>query len=157
MKHETLNAPADWIPSGGIAGKSSSILEMALPFDPSSYFRVYLLDDDPSFCMLAASFFKVRKVDLFTCASVNELQLKIRAEKPDLVVLDYDLGENLTGADVARSLGDVPVMLVSANPDWLPECSGNIKGIFDKKYGISQMLNEVMEIAESTGKGQKLA
>ena len=67
-------------------------------------------------------------------------------------MLDYDLDEYLTGPEVARMLGDIPILVVSRNASSLTDTKGwgaNIKGFFQKKNGVPQLLDLVLEIASN--------
>lgn len=107
-------------------------------------YRALLLDDDPTYGKIVARFAEKRQIGLTICGSFDELKQKWHESHPQVAIIDYDLSDFVTGVDIARLLGDLPVILVSRKARWVPgrdSWSRNIKNFVHKKYGVPRLLD----------------
>ncbi len=81
--------------------------------------KILIVDDDKVFIsdlvLLLESEFEV-----FSANSVNQAKSAIRNSKPELLLLDYQLGDNETGFDILEHLSingkEIPVVMMSDHP-----------------------------------------
>ena len=122
--------------------------------------RVLVIDDDPDFCdfvriVLSANGYLVR-----TAASAGEGLELMRAERPDLVIVDVMMSYVLDGWTVSREmyfdpqLRDIPVMMVSAvvgseEDDLLPTgANGRVDAFMSKPLDPSALLRRVADLTQ---------
>lgn len=123
--------------------------------------RVLVIDDDPDFCdfvriVLSANGYLVR-----TAVSAGEGLELMRAERPDLVIVDVMMSYVLDGWTVSREmfydpkLRDIPVMLVSAvvssdEDDLLPTGeSGRVDAFMSKPLDPAALLQKVADLTQA--------
>ena len=84
---------------------------------PAGPWKVLIVDDDPATALLQQRCLERRGYRVSKVASADHVGSMIRDESIDLIVLDYQLGEGVTGPDVYRSLRNAglatPVILVT--------------------------------------------
>ena len=122
----------------------------AVQYVPARRFEILLLDDDPIYRRKVARFAERRAMVVTLCKDVRDLRQSWFLCAPDVAIIDYSLDEDLLGVDVARLLGATPVLLISRSSVWLQNVSvngGNIKQVFDKKYGVPRLLDTAIEVA----------
>lgn len=123
--------------------------------------RVLVIDDDPDFCdfvriVLSANGYLVR-----TAVSAGEGLELMRAERPDLVIVDVMMSYVLDGWTVSREmfydpkLHDIPVMMVSAvvssdEDDLLPTGeSGRVDAFMSKPLDPAALLQKVADLTRA--------
>ncbi len=123
--------------------------------------RVLVIDDDPDFCdfvriVLSANGYLVR-----TAVSAGEGLELMRAERPDLVIVDVMMSYVLDGWTVSREmfydpkLRDIPVMMVSAvvssdEDDLLPTGeSGRVDAFMSKPLDPAALLQKVADLTQA--------
>jgi len=123
--------------------------------------RVLVIDDDPDFCdfvriVLSANGYLVR-----TAASASEGLDLMRAERPDLVIVDVMMSYVLDGWTVSREmfydpkLRDIPVMMVSAvvssdEDDLLPTGeNGRVDAFMSKPLDPAALLQKVADLTQA--------
>jgi DNA-binding response OmpR family regulator len=110
---------------------------------------VLMFDDDPIFSKIAKRFADKRQLPLTSVETFEQFKLQWSRSTPDLVILDYDLDFDLHGPQIARLLGDTPVILISRKTRKESEdghWSENIRRFVHKKYGIPRLINEVHSV-----------
>ncbi len=108
--------------------------------------NVLLFDDDPIFLKIAKRFADKRHLPMTAVESYEEFKKHWSRHKPDLVILDYDLELGLLGPQIARLLGDTPVILISRKTRKIDEgahWSDNIRSFLHKKYGLPRLIGEI--------------
>ncbi|MDA9951410.1 response regulator [Oligoflexaceae bacterium] len=105
--------------------------------------RILLYDDDPIFCDIMAATAKKKNIHLTICRNLNELLRKWES-KPDLVLLDCNLDEDLKGQDVARLIEKTPVILISESKPSASVKDANVKGFIEKVIGPSKLLKRAL-------------
>ncbi len=123
--------------------------------------RVLVIDDDPDFCdfvriVLSANGYLVR-----TAVSAGEGLELMRAERPDLVIVDVMMSYVLDGWTVSREmfydpkLRDIPVMMVSAvvssdEDDLLPTGeNGRVDAFMSKPLDPAALLQKVADLTQA--------
>jgi len=123
--------------------------------------RVLVIDDDPDFCdfvriVLSANGYLVR-----TAVSAGEGLELMRAERPDLVIVDVMMSYVLDGWTVSREmfydpkLHDIPVMMVSAvvssdEDDLLPTGeNGRVDAFMSKPLDPAALLQKVADLTQA--------
>ncbi|RYZ60540.1 MAG: response regulator [Proteobacteria bacterium] len=111
--------------------------------------NILMFDDDPIFSKIAKRFADKKHLPLTSVETFEEFKRQWSHSTPDLVILDYDLEFDLLGPQIARLLGDTPVILISRKTrkesddgHW----SDNIRTFVHKKYGIPRLINEVHSV-----------
>ncbi len=79
--------------------------------------KIVLIDDDPGFCAIMASYAAAKGLELDYYSSLLDLEYKGRPLDYSLAIVDYDLG-SINGVEFMQYLpilfGDMPTILVSA-------------------------------------------
>jgi DNA-binding response OmpR family regulator len=88
---------------------SSAEIYWQLPTIP---LRILLLDDDALFCVLMERTAIKTGLRLSACSDLESFQHSLETGIFDAIIIDYAM-DHLTGMDVAESLGDLPVIVVS--------------------------------------------
>jgi len=82
--------------------------------------KILLVDDDPDFVNITRTVLKSRNHEVKTAANGQQALAAMRAEKPDLVLLDIMMSYVLDGVDVSHemaadpALKDVPIIMVTS-------------------------------------------
>ena len=111
---------------------------------------ILVLDDDPIFRRIVDRFASRNHLNVVTCKDLAELKAIWRRTPPELAVIDFNLGEEINGTDIARLLGNTPVLLVSRNSARIPPkstWSANILEYLDKNAGIPTLLDRANVLA----------
>jgi len=117
--------------------------------------RVAVLDDDEVFLKVVERYARQVGIVVETFANVPALAEAISSRPYDVAIVDYYL-DNDIGSDVAESMPDLPVLLVSRKSDWVrnnPTLPSWIKGFVHKKYGAKAVLQEALALALKTRHG----
>ena len=99
----------------------------ALPTNGSTYgkgrprvLRILLVDDDPALRTLLRTTFEVADVDVTEAESADAARKRIRAERPDVIVLDVNM-PGMTGLEFCAELKadsatrDIPIILLTGS------------------------------------------
>ena len=81
--------------------------------------KILVVDDEPKIAQLARDYFEHAGFDVVTALTGKAALASVRAEKPDLVVLDLGLPE-IDGLDVTRALrrdSNVPIIMLTARAE----------------------------------------
>ena len=85
----------------------------------NSKYRLIVLDDDPLFCSLIESIAKRKNINLFAYHEPDAFFTAIDEEKPDAVLVDFNLENELDGVDVITKLNkSFPTILISCDDPW---------------------------------------
>ena len=81
--------------------------------------RILIVDDEPKIVRLVADYLVNAGFDVSTARTGDEALMRVRTDRPDLVVLDLGL-PGLDGLDVTRAIrrnGELPIILLTARAD----------------------------------------
>jgi DNA-binding response OmpR family regulator len=81
--------------------------------------RILIVDDEPKIVRLVSDYLEAAGFGVLAAGSGEEALMRVRTERPDLVVLDLGL-PGLDGLDVTRALrreGELPVIMLTARDD----------------------------------------
>ena len=81
--------------------------------------QILIVDDEPKIVRLVHDFLKDSGFGVASASSGEEALMRVRTERPDLVVLDLGL-PGLDGLDVTRAIrrsGDLPIIMLTARDD----------------------------------------
>jgi DNA-binding response OmpR family regulator len=81
--------------------------------------RILIVDDEPKIVRLVADYLTDAGFEVVTAGSGDEALMRVRTDRPDLVVLDLGL-PGLDGLDVTRMIrrnGELPIILLTARAD----------------------------------------
>lgn len=114
--------------------------------------RVTVVNDNPEFLELMGEILESERYDTTTIdADVADVPERIRAARPDVLVLDLRMGTSGPhGWDVAKDLRragefrDLPVLICSADLQAIREIEDELKGqravaVLQKPFGIDQL------------------
>ena len=122
--------------------------------------RVLVIDDDPDFCDFVRIVLSANGYLVHTAVSAGEGLELMRAERPDLVIVDVMMSYVLDGWAVSREmrfdpqLRDIPVMMVSAvvsseEDDLLPTGeNGRVDAFMSKPLDPSALLRRVADLTQ---------
>ncbi len=121
--------------------------------------KVLMIDDDPEFVEAISNLLDAKGYDVHTASDGKEGVEKVRAENPDLILLDVMMTTKSEGFDVARLLNedeklkDIPIIIMTGirremnlpfgfEPDetWLP-----VKKVLEKPVKPEVLLAAVSE------------
>ena len=80
---------------------------------------ILIVDDEPKITRLVRDYLESAGFGVLTAGDGREALMRVRTERPDLVILDLGLPQ-LDGLDVTRSLrrdGDLPIIMLTARDD----------------------------------------
>jgi len=78
--------------------------------------KLLIVDDEEDVREFAANFFRKRKLDVMTAASGEEAIESVKADKPDLVLLDIRMG----GISGIQTLEQIKISIKVSKSSWLP-------------------------------------
>jgi DNA-binding response OmpR family regulator len=81
--------------------------------------RILIVDDEPKIVRLVADYLEAGGYAVITARTGDEALMRVRTERPDLVVLDLGL-PSLDGLDVTRAIrrdGELPIIMLTARDD----------------------------------------
>jgi DNA-binding response OmpR family regulator len=81
--------------------------------------KILIVDDEPKILRLVSDYLEAAGFAVATAHDGDEALMRVRTERPDLVILDLGL-PGLDGLDVTRSLrrdGDLPIIMLTARDD----------------------------------------
>jgi CheY-like chemotaxis protein len=122
------------------------------------HIKIMIVDDDPGIRDSLQTILESRQYTVITAADRTEGMDKIKAEKPDLLILDIMMSSWLDGLDMSKKLkkdpqfSDMPIVMLTAvraktgfdlrprngGPDW---CS--VDAYLDKPIAPATLLAEV--------------
>lgn len=82
--------------------------------------KIMVVDDDPDFVEITRTILLKEGYEVVTAASGDEALGKVRAEKPDLILLDIMMSTILDGVSVSQELRDdpelrqIPLVMISS-------------------------------------------
>ncbi len=85
--------------------------------------QVLIVDDDPDFVEIVSMVLRKEGYDLESAASGDEAFKKMRASRPDILLLDVMMSTILDGVNVSFAMAedpdlkDVPIVMISSIPD----------------------------------------
>jgi len=83
------------------------------------YGSLLIIDDEVDFCEIIGSALRNECSHITVANSIGEAVQRLLSEKPEIMILDYNLPDG-TGLDLVNQfsylIGDVPIILVTANP-----------------------------------------
>jgi CheY-like chemotaxis protein len=120
--------------------------------------KILIVDDDADLTEALKTTLESRRYAVVTANDRTEGMEKVRAEKPDLVILDVMMSTWQDGFEMARELKkdpgsrDMPILILTAvkertgigfkstagDPDWLP-----VDGFLDKPVEPETLIDEV--------------
>jgi CheY-like chemotaxis protein len=127
--------------------------------------KIMVIDDDPCIRDSLQTILESRQYKVVTAANKTEGMDKIKAEKPDLLILDIMMSSWLDGLDMSKKLkkdpkfSDIPIMMLTGvrrktgfdlrprngGPDW---CS--VDAYLDKPVAPEVLLAEVEKLLLKT-------
>jgi DNA-binding response OmpR family regulator len=113
--------------------------------------KILVVDDDLDILSLVQMILRMNNFIVETIFRWEEIDSKILAFKPDLILLDVMLG-GADGRDICRNLHsdkknrDLPVVLFSANPEMRKCTKGcDAKAFIAKPFEVSTLLRTIQE------------
>ncbi len=123
--------------------------------------KILIVDDDPDFTNVLKTILENEQYTVVTAADRTEGMEEIKAEKPDLAILDVMMSTWQDGFEMSRELKkdaqlkDIPILILSAvegrsgigfkstagDPVWLP-----VDGFLDKPVEPQVLLAEVEKL-----------
>jgi CheY-like chemotaxis protein len=85
--------------------------------------RILVVDDDPDFVEIMRTILESSDYDVITAANGNQALSQVKAQRPDLIILDIMMSTVLDGLDVSEKLAQdpdaryMPVIMVSSIAD----------------------------------------
>jgi two-component system alkaline phosphatase synthesis response regulator PhoP len=85
--------------------------------------RVMIVDDDPDFVEIISIILRKEGYEIASATDGNEALDKMRASRPDIVLLDVMMSTVLDGVNVSFAMSedpklkDVPIVMISSIPD----------------------------------------
>ena len=109
--------------------------------------RIILVDDDPLFSRMLSK--RAGKDDIMVtcCIAIRDLREAYEKMQYDVAIVDYNL-RHLKGSNVARLLGDIPVVMVSSS-DEVFACEDqvlqSVKCCMNKREGLEAIVDRAIE------------
>jgi two-component system alkaline phosphatase synthesis response regulator PhoP len=123
--------------------------------------KVLVVDDDPAIRDLAATVLQREGYTVLTARDGEEALSRVRAEQPNLVLLDLML-PRIDGFEVCRALrseSDVPIMMLTARGDDVDKIVGLEIGADDyltKPFNPREMVARVKAILRRSGRAKRV-
>jgi CheY-like chemotaxis protein len=82
--------------------------------------KILVVDDDPDFVEIMRTILEANAYEVVTAANGNQAMAQVKAERPDLMILDIMMSTVLDGLDVSEQLAQdpdaryMPVIMVSS-------------------------------------------
>jgi CheY-like chemotaxis protein len=82
--------------------------------------KILVVDDDPDFVEIMRTILEANSYEVVTAANGNQAMAQVKAERPDLMILDIMMSTVLDGLDVSEKLAQdpdaryMPVVMVSS-------------------------------------------
>jgi CheY-like chemotaxis protein len=118
--------------------------------------RILLVDDNEDYCETLKEVFTRRG---FGCTYLLSAETAIgfaERYRPDLAILDFHLGDGMTGADLARRFradpltANIPLVFVSSDPDALPRAfAAGVDAFLQKPFELSKLLGIVRSLTQT--------
>lgn len=123
--------------------------------------KILIIDDDIDLTSALQAMLESNQYAVSSAASKEEGMDKIKADKPDLIILDVMMETWQDGFDMARELkgnteyADIPILMLTGvedktgiefkseagDPEWLP-----VDGFLDKPVDAKVLIDEVQKI-----------
>jgi hypothetical protein len=122
--------------------------------------KLLLIDDEPIFGRIMVAEAQKRGIFLYHCSSLQNFS-EISHSDFEAVIMDYDLGDCVTGCDLAQFIGDtihkcLPILLISQSRLQEKKVkSGNIIGFTHKSEGAGIVLNRTLDFLKTLSPGVK--
>jgi two-component system alkaline phosphatase synthesis response regulator PhoP len=119
---------------------------------------VLVVDDEPKIARLLRDYLERAGFGVSVAHDGREALMRVRTERPDLVILDLGLPQ-LDGLDVTRALrrdGDVPILMLTARDDEADRVAGLELGADDyvtKPFSPREVVARVRAILRRHGRG----
>ena len=105
--------------------------------------KIVYIDDEPDLCEMLKDSFESADVEIMAFTDPEEAMIHIQKSAPDLVFLDYRIG-NVTGDDIgARIANSVVKVLITGDLTVSPKIE--FAKIFYKPFSISEMKQFIQE------------
>jgi two-component system phosphate regulon response regulator PhoB len=126
-------------------------------------YSLLLVDDDPEILTLLQAKLKDEPFKLFTAAEGTSALSIVRAEKPDLIVLDVRL-PGLSGLEICRFLKadkktrEIPIIMLSARSDEMDRVLGLEFGADDyvtKPFNAKELILRIHNVLKRAYKGEE--
>jgi PAS domain S-box-containing protein len=136
------------VPQGNRAESALADSEQT-PLPESVTGKILIVDDEPAVLDATAILLNLEGFDVQTASSGPEAIKRIADQSPDLLITDYHLRGDETGAEVIRSIRhqigrDIPVIVVSGDTsDALALQDLNDIGFLTKPVDIDELLSEI--------------
>ena len=82
--------------------------------------KILVVDDDPDFVEIMRTILEANSYEVVTAANGSQAMTQVKAERPDLMILDIMMSTVLDGLDVSEKLAEdpdaryMPVIMVSS-------------------------------------------
>jgi len=82
--------------------------------------KILVVDDDPDFVEIMRTILEANSYEVVTAANGNQAMAQVKAQRPDLMILDIMMSTVLDGLDVSEKLAQdpdaryMPVVMVSS-------------------------------------------
>jgi CheY-like chemotaxis protein len=82
--------------------------------------KILVVDDDPDFVEIMRTILEANSYEVVTAANGNQAMAQVKAQRPDLMILDIMMSTVLDGLDVSEQLAQdpdaryMPVIMVSS-------------------------------------------
>ena len=111
---------------------------------------ILIADDEPDILLLLSFILRQQKFEVNAATSKEEFEKQFELSKPDLIILDIQLGIH-DGREICSKIknfnADLPVILMSARPDLLRN-GGACKAdaVIEKPFAAKQLINTIKEL-----------
>lgn len=118
--------------------------------------RILVAEDDPAARLLLKKFLTARSFQVVDAADGHEALLRFASSEPDLVLLDINMPQ-MDGWSVLRqirSMGDVPVIILTVRDDAQDKVKGLMEGADDyvtKPFDLREVEARIRAIMRRTG------
>lgn len=116
--------------------------------------RILVVDDDPDLSLLMSLFLRKRGHEVVTASDGLQALEAIRAEVPDVVVLDWNM-PRLDGLGLATAvrgelgLTSLPLLMVTALPDHAKALAAGVDRVLVKPFTAAGLVEAVEQLAGS--------
>jgi DNA-binding response OmpR family regulator len=120
--------------------------------------RILSVDDEPKIVRLVADYLEAGGFEVATARSGDEALMRVRTQRPDLVVLDLGL-PGLDGLEVTRDIrrdGNLPIIMLTARDDETDRIIGLELGADDyvtKPFSPRELVARVRAVLRRHGDG----
>ncbi len=109
--------------------------------------RALVVDDDDALRMLARINLELDGFEVFEATTVEEAEAAVRADRPDVVLLDVHLGRQETHSFLAQLRADgIPVALVTGSVD-VDDYRDTADGVLTKPFAPQDLVELARRLA----------